>query len=117
MSESKSPIKHLKAIAIGAGSGLLILVLIIGGFTLSAPAKPSATTPSVTPTETPATTPTEDARNCSVADLASDELLQGLQAQVINPATNEVLFDYLGDSPVRTASVMKLLTAAAAFRS
>lgn len=116
MSDSNSPIKHLKAIAIGAGSGLLILVLIIGGFSLSAPAKPSATTPKVTPTDTPATTPTEDARNCSVADLAADKLLQGLQAQVLNPATNEVLFDYLGESPVRTASVMKLLTAAAALQ-
>jgi len=116
MPKSSSPVKHLKAIAIGAGSGLLILVLIIGGFALSSPAKPAATTPTATPTDTPTVTPTPEGRDCSVADLAADKLLIGLHAQVINPESNEVLFDILGDTPTQTASVMKLLTAAAALQ-
>ncbi|MEI8231981.1 MAG: D-alanyl-D-alanine carboxypeptidase [Actinomycetes bacterium] len=116
MPKSSSPIKHLKAIAIGAGSGVLILVLIIGGFTLSSTGKSVATKTTSTPTDSPTVTPTSDGRDCSIANLAADKLLIGLHAQVINPGTNEVLFDILGDTPTQTASVMKLLTAAAALQ-
>ena len=45
-----------------------------------------------------------------------DDRLVGLHAQVINPETNEVLFDIEGDTPAQTASVMKLLTATAALQ-
>jgi len=116
MPKSSSPIKHLKAIAIGAGSGVLILVLIIGGFTLSSTGKSVATKTTSTPADSPTVTPTSDGRDCSIANLAADKLLIGLHAQVINPGTNEVLFDILGDTPTQTASVMKLLTAAAALQ-
>ncbi|UOE44360.1 D-alanyl-D-alanine carboxypeptidase/D-alanyl-D-alanine-endopeptidase [Agromyces larvae] len=53
-------------------------------------------------------------RTCSVADRAGDPRLANLQAQVVNAATGEVLFDRGGSTPSRTASVMKVLTTAAA---
>ena len=117
MRSTNSPLNYLRQIAIGAATGLLLLVLIIGGFTLAAPAKHGATnTPSNTPTDSPTISPTPEGRDCSIADLAADARLVGLHAQVINPATNEVLFDIDGDVPTQTASVMKLLTATAALQ-
>jgi D-alanyl-D-alanine carboxypeptidase/D-alanyl-D-alanine-endopeptidase (penicillin-binding protein 4) len=94
-----------------------LLALIIGGFTLAAPKSSGPTnTPTNTPTDTPTVTPTTDGRDCSIAELALDDRLVGLHAQVMNPATNEVLFDVQGDVPAQTASVMKLLTATAALQ-
>ena len=116
MSKANSPLKYMRQIAIGAASGLLLLVLIIGGFTLAAPSGNPTDTASSTPTDSPTVTPSADGRDCSVSELATDKRLLGLHAQVINPATNEVLFDVLGDTPAQTASVMKLLTAAAALQ-
>ncbi|MEI7419292.1 MAG: D-alanyl-D-alanine carboxypeptidase, partial [Actinomycetes bacterium] len=116
MSKTNSPLNYLRQIAIGAASGLLLLVLIIGGFTLAAPSGDPTDTASSTPTDSPTVSPTADGRDCSIAELAADKRLLGLHAQVINPATNEVLFDVLGDTPAQTASVMKLLTAAAALQ-
>jgi D-alanyl-D-alanine carboxypeptidase/D-alanyl-D-alanine-endopeptidase (penicillin-binding protein 4) len=96
---------------------LILLALIIGGFTLAAPKSSAPTnTPTNTPTVTPTVTPTTDGRDCSIAELALDDRLVGLHAQVLNPATNEVLFDVQGDVPAQTASVMKLLTATAALQ-
>ena len=60
--------------------------------------------------------PTAEGRDCSVADLAADPRLVGLHAQVLNPVTNEVLFDIQGDVATQTASVMKLFTATAALQ-
>lgn len=114
MPKSNSPLNYLRQIAIGAAGGLLLLVLIIGGFTLAAPGSGTNNQASNSPTNTPTVSPTAEGRDCSVADLANDPLLVGLHAQVMNPQTNEVLFDILGDEPNQTASVMKLFTAAAA---
>lgn len=114
MSTPNSPLQYVRQIAIGAASGLLLLVLIIGGFTLAASGNGNKPTASNTPTDSPTVTPTTDGRTCSIADLAADKRLVNLHAQVINPGTNEVLFDMQGDTPAATASVMKLLTAAAA---
>jgi D-alanyl-D-alanine carboxypeptidase/D-alanyl-D-alanine-endopeptidase (penicillin-binding protein 4) len=121
MPSSNSPLKYLRQIAIGSATGLILLVLIIGGFTLAAPSSSAPTdtptnTPTDTPTDTPTVTPTADARDCSIAELALDNRLVGLHAQVLNPTTNEVLFDVQGDVPAQTASVMKLLTATAALQ-
>jgi D-alanyl-D-alanine carboxypeptidase/D-alanyl-D-alanine-endopeptidase (penicillin-binding protein 4) len=116
MSKSNSPLSYVRQIAIGAASGLLLLVLIIGGFTLAAPSAEPTSSATNTPTDSPTVTPTASGRDCSVAELAADKRLLGLHAQVMNPATNEVLFDILGDTPAQTASVMKLLTAAAALQ-
>jgi D-alanyl-D-alanine carboxypeptidase/D-alanyl-D-alanine-endopeptidase (penicillin-binding protein 4) len=117
MPSPNSPLNYLRQIAIGSATGLILLVLIIGGFTLAAPQSSAPTnTPTNTPTDTPTVTPTTDGRDCSIAELALDDRLVGLHAQVLNPATNEVLFDVQGDVPAQTASVMKLLTATAALQ-
>lgn len=117
MPSPNSPLNYLRQIAIGSATGLILLALIIGGFTLAAPKSSGPTnTPTSTPTDTPTVTPTADARDCSIAELALDDRLVGLHAQVLNPATNEVLFDVQGDVPAQTASVMKLLTATAALQ-
>jgi len=116
MPKSNSPLNYLRQIVIGAACGLLLLVLIIGGFTLAAPGSNSSATDTNSPTNTPTVSPTAEGRDCSVAELASDARLVGLHAQVLNPATNEVLFDIEGDTPTQTASVMKLFTATAALQ-
>jgi D-alanyl-D-alanine carboxypeptidase/D-alanyl-D-alanine-endopeptidase (penicillin-binding protein 4) len=114
---NRAPLNYLRQIAIGSATGLILLALIIGGFTLAAPKSSTPTnTPTNTPTDTPTVTPTTDGRDCSIAELALDDRLVGLHAQVLNPATNEVLFDVQGDVPAQTASVMKLLTATAALQ-
>ena len=53
-------------------------------------------------------------RTCSVADRAADGRLANFQAQVMTAATGEVLYDRGGTTPSRTASVMTVLTSAAA---
>jgi D-alanyl-D-alanine carboxypeptidase/D-alanyl-D-alanine-endopeptidase (penicillin-binding protein 4) len=117
MPSPNSPLNYLRQIAIGSATGLILLALIIGGFTLAAPKSSSPTnTPTNSPTDTPTVTPTKDGRDCSIAELALDDRLVGLHAQVLNPASNEVLFDIQGDVPAQTASVMKLLTATAALQ-
>ncbi|NDE89363.1 MAG: hypothetical protein EB055_05255 [Micrococcales bacterium] len=116
MPSPNSPLNYLRQIAIGVATGLLLLVLIIGGLTMASTGKSNTATESNSPTDSPTVSPTAEGRDCSVVDLASDKRLVGLHAQVLNPATNEVLFDIMGDTPTQTASVMKLLTAAAALQ-
>ncbi|WP_248283288.1 D-alanyl-D-alanine carboxypeptidase/D-alanyl-D-alanine endopeptidase [Cryobacterium arcticum] len=90
--------------------------------------KPVAAVPSETETPMPTPTPTtpelrpapavatvaSPLRTCSVADLAADSRLGDFQAQVVNADTGEILFDRGGTTASRAASVMKVLTSAAA---
>ncbi len=110
------------------GASLAFVLLGTGAVfagTQSAPPRPDDTT---TAAATAAPVPTVDparpapaaavaasrVRTCSVAERAADPRLANLQAQVMNTATGEVLYDRGGTTPSRTASVMKVLTAAAA---
>lgn len=73
----------------------------------------TAATPSPRPVPAAATVPAP-LRTCSVAALAADPRLADFQAQVVNATTGEVLFDRGGATASRTASVLKVLTSAAA---
>jgi serine-type D-Ala-D-Ala carboxypeptidase/endopeptidase (penicillin-binding protein 4) len=55
-------------------------------------------------------------RTCSVAGPAADGRLMSLYGQVIRADSGEVLFDRGADSPQRTASVLKVVTAATALQ-
>ncbi len=83
-------------------------------------ASPTAVTASASPTlsRTPVLTRTAAAeavtRRCSVAEAARDPRLARFQGRVVNARTGEVLFDRRGEKASRAASVMKVLTTAAA---
>ncbi len=113
-------------------AGIAAGVVVLGGvsFALGAATSParavtppaltaSATaTPTAKPTVRPAPSPAPAAsriRTCSVASYAADPGFGTLEAQVRNASTGEVLFDRNGSNPAPTASVLKMLTAAAAF--
>ena len=53
-------------------------------------------------------------RTCSVAALTEDPALKSLRAAVVDSTSGDVLLDIEGSKPARTASVLKVLTAAAA---
>lgn len=105
---------HYREVLIGAGSGLIILTLMIGGlaFSSGAPEPQASASASASPSASKA-----PLRTCSVVDEASNPSLGTLQAVVLNSETGEVLFDRGADIPAATASVMKTLTAAAALES
>lgn len=116
--------RHRLPLAIAGG--VLAFALVGGGaVALGAAIAPEeqvvAAVPSETPTPTPEARPVPEAaaaasrvRTCSVADRAADPRLANLQAQVMKASTGEVLYDRGGTTPSRTASVMKVLTSAAA---
>ncbi|SEN41598.1 D-alanyl-D-alanine carboxypeptidase / D-alanyl-D-alanine-endopeptidase (penicillin-binding protein 4) [Cryobacterium luteum] len=122
--------RHRRAWLIAVGA--LVFVLLGSGAvfagTQTGETAPAAASAVATPTPTPSPTPTVDParpvpaqattasrlRTCSVAGLAADTRLADFQAQVVNANTGEVLFDRGGTTSSRTASVMKVLTSAAA---
>lgn len=105
-----------KQIGIGAGAGLGVLGLLIGGLTLATPTQEQATvtaSPIVTPSASVSatSTPTPTGGTCSVAEQASNPDLKNLQALVVDAATMRRLYDVKGDTPSATASALKILTA------
>lgn len=116
--------KHRLALSITGGALALALIgtgAVFAGAATNAGEEVAAATTS-TPTPTPdsarpvpaAAAPASRIRTCSVADRAADGRLANLQAHVMNAATGEALYDRGAATPSRTASVMKVLTTAAA---
>jgi D-alanyl-D-alanine carboxypeptidase/D-alanyl-D-alanine-endopeptidase (penicillin-binding protein 4) len=119
VSEQKPRFAYLKQVLIGAASGLaLVLLLVVGvSFGGSPSAKPTESqSPSNSTSPTPSATPTS-ARSCSVADLATDARLATFSGVVLKADTGEVLFDRNAAVPAATASVFKIVTAAAALQA
>ena len=119
MSENKQGFQYFKQVALGALSGAVLLALIIGGASLSGGASNTQNNSSqnADPSQSQVASPSasaSSARACSVAEQAADPLLGNMQAVVLNPATDEVLFDRGATTPAATASALKVLTAAAA---
>jgi D-alanyl-D-alanine carboxypeptidase/D-alanyl-D-alanine-endopeptidase (penicillin-binding protein 4) len=105
-----------------AGAAAVVFALLGTGAVFAGVTVGSAQ--AVVPTATPTPEPPRDLpdgdlvasrlRTCSIAGLATDPRLMTLEASVMRADTGEVLFDRAGSTPARTASVMKILTAAAA---
>jgi serine-type D-Ala-D-Ala carboxypeptidase/endopeptidase (penicillin-binding protein 4) len=102
------------------GSGAVLAGAATGSPAASAVASAITAKPTPTVTEPPprpspaAALPAGRLRTCSVANLAADGRLGNFQGHVVNASTGEVLFDRGGAVPSRTASVLKVLTSAAA---
>ncbi len=113
-------------------AGVVVFALLGAGAVMAgaatgapgAEAQPAVATSSPAPSPTaaePVSRPAPEAvmpasriRSCSVAELISDSRLGDFQGHVVNANSGEVLFDRGGATPSRAASVLKVLTAAAA---
>lgn len=120
-----SKVAYLRSIAIGLASGAVVLALLIFGLNLGSSSGSNNAAPSTEPTTDPGTqsaspsaSPSPSSgRTCSVAKLIKDKRLGDFQAVVVNPLTDEVLFDRGAQTPSATASTLKLIIAAAALQS
>jgi D-alanyl-D-alanine carboxypeptidase/D-alanyl-D-alanine-endopeptidase (penicillin-binding protein 4) len=83
---------------------------------ISAASTEAARASTATPTSTPTRTVKAVVRTCTVSSAARDARLMHFQGQVRNARTGEVLFDRKGAKASRAASVMKVLTSAAALK-
>jgi D-alanyl-D-alanine carboxypeptidase (penicillin-binding protein 4) len=117
----------LIGIAGGLFSGLVVLGLMFSGpLSASDETQPEVLVaetlePAPVETATEAATetpePVEEEIRCTVTELERAEGILDLQAQVLDAETGEILFDRRSENPARAASVMKLVTAAAALET
>ena len=96
-------------------SGALFAGVSVGSANANAPEAVVTATPTPDPRELPGSIAAPSRlRTCSIDALARDERLTTLFGSVINATPGEVLFDRQAAVPARTASVLKVLTAAVA---
>ncbi len=120
---------ELRPILAGVASGLVVGLLVLLGLFLGplggansnsqASGSEQATLEgdSLVESATPMPTESAEAIQCSVAELEQSPEILNLQAQVIDSSTGSILFERASATPARPASVMKLLTAAAALET
>ena len=112
----KQRFAYFKEVAIGGGIGVLVLALVIVGFSVSGGVPTGTTNPTTSQSGSVNPSASASVAMCSVQDQANDERMGNLQAIVVNAANDQVLLDYKGEQAGATASTMKLLTAAAALQ-
>jgi D-alanyl-D-alanine carboxypeptidase/D-alanyl-D-alanine-endopeptidase (penicillin-binding protein 4) len=120
--------RRARTAAIGAAVAVYLAALggaVAAGATIASPSAVQPPRPTASATSTPTPEPEVRAvpaapaaparvRTCSVAAEAADPRLASFQGHVVNATTGEVLFDRGGEQASRTASVLKVLTSAAA---
>lgn len=102
-------------------SAALVLALLPASGAIAADPTPSPSqsqspTPSVTATPTPTPTPNKP-RSCSIREAASSKNLAYFYGYAMNAKTGEVYLNIRGDQQTPSASVMKVVTAAAAINT
>ncbi len=123
-----NPLEHWKSIIAGAAGGGLVLALVIGGLSSGSEntevVQPETDESEQVETESPETEIEQEPEQvitappvCSLEDIENDDRMLQLQVAVLNPETDELVYDIGAGVPARTASVMKLLTAAAALET